>query len=75
MVYKGQSSYGITAILYIKDSIFVYIYQDFKTLFGSIKPTKLSVWMAYEGQSSIGKRNVDFAIHDISSKKLFNIYY
>ncbi len=61
MVYKGQSSFGIIAIMYT--------YRACKTLFRPIKP---SVWMAYKGQSSFGKPAVihtDFLIlgHKYSS--------
>ncbi len=46
MTYKGQSSFGITTILYT--------YWASKILFGPIKPTNPSVPMAYKGQSSFG---------------------
>ncbi len=44
MVYKGQSSFGITAILYT--------YRAYKILFRPIKCTKPLVRMAYKDQSS-----------------------
>ncbi len=49
MAYKGQSSFGITAILYT--------YQASKTLFRPIKPTNKSICPngLYNGQSSFGK--------------------
>ncbi len=47
MAYKGQSSLGITAILYT--------YRACKTLFGPIKSTNPSVRMANNGQISFGK--------------------
>ncbi len=45
--YKGQSSFGIIAILHT--------YLACKTLFGPIKPTNPSVLVAYKGQNSFGK--------------------
>ncbi len=41
--HKGQSSFGITAILYT--------YQAYKTLFGIIKPTYPSVRMTYKARA------------------------
>ncbi len=47
MAYKGQSSFGIIAILYT--------YLAYKTLIWPNKPTSPSVWMAYKGQSIFRK--------------------
>ncbi len=50
MAYKGESSFGIIAILYT--------YQACKTIFGPTKLTNPSVRMAYKGQSSFGNPNI-----------------
>ncbi len=47
MAYKGQSSFGITALLYT--------YRACKTLFEPIKPTNPPLRMAYKGLKSFGK--------------------
>ncbi len=47
MAYKGQSSFGKTAMLYT--------YWACKALFWPIRPTNTLVQMAYKGQSSFRK--------------------
>ncbi len=63
MAYKGQNSFGITAILYT--------YWACKTLLRLIKPTNSSVQMTYKDQSSFGKADQPLLKNDTTTANMW----